>query len=167
MHFIDRPTRRHLESTVLRLLPMSLLASMLAAAAMAQAGKIDFEVLPVPENMGLSDSHSNTVLRSARDWRTWLNNLPGVVENLPIIDFDRETLLVANAGYKTGGPYDVMFDSITDTGNEILVHVSVSGPAKCPSVPEAGHYVAMVLIPHTDKPVHFEVTTKDSTCGRR
>jgi hypothetical protein len=166
MHFIDRPTRRNFESTVSRLLPISLLVSMLAAAAMAQAGKIDFEVLPVPEHLGLSDSHSNSVLRSAQDWKTWVNNLPGVVENLPIIDFDRETLLVANAGYKTGGPYDVMFDSITDTGNEILVHVSVSGPARCPSVPESGHYVAMVVIPHTDKPIHFEVTTKDSTCAR-
>jgi len=166
MHFIDRPTPPTLESTGMRLLAISLLAGMFSAAAIAQAGKIEFEVLPVPENLGLSDSHSNTVLRSAQDWRTWINNLPGVVENLPTIDFDRETLLVANAGYKTGGPYDVMFDSITDTGNEILVHVSVSGPQRCPSVPEAGHYVAMVVIPHTDKPVHFEVSTKDSTCAR-
>jgi hypothetical protein len=72
----------------------------------------------------VSESRSSAVIRSARDWNIWVSNLPDIPENLPAIDFEHYTLLVANAGYKANGPYDVKFDSVTDTGNTILVHVS-------------------------------------------
>jgi len=143
-----------------------LLTLMLAAAAAAQEGKIEFQVLVVPPNLYISDSHSNAVIRSARDWKTWVVNLRTVPENLPSVDFEKYTLLIANAGYKTNGPYDVKFDSVTDTPNEIRVHITVSSPATCPAVPEAGHYVAMAVFPRTDKPVQFDVTTKNSICPR-
>ena len=152
----------------LRLLRIFVTMSVLAAPiAAAQEGKIEFRVLTVPANLNISDSRSNAVIRSKRDWNTWVNNLREVPEELPIVDFDQYTLLIANAGYKANGPYEVKFDSITDMPNEIRVHVTVAAPAVCPSEPEAGHYAAMVIFPHTDKPVQFDVTTKNSTCPRR
>jgi hypothetical protein len=137
---------------------------MLGASARAEDGKIDFQVLPVPPTLGLPDARSNFVIRSAQEWNTWLDKLTDAVEPLPSVDFERYTLLVANAGYKPHGPVAVKFDSVTDTGNEIRVHVSVAGPARCPPSPEPGHYAAMALIPQTDKPIQFDVSTLESTC---
>jgi hypothetical protein len=149
---------------MLRPLATTLLTLMLAAAATAQDGKFDFQVLPLPQNLGLSDGHTNFVIRSAEEWNAWVNNSPDVVEPLPTIDFERYTLLVANAGYKAHGPVVVKFDSVTDTGNEVRVHVSVTSPESCPREPESGHYAAMALIPHTDKPILFDVSNRDSDC---
>ena len=124
-------------------------------------------MLPVPSNLNVSERHSNAVIRSARDWNVWVNNLPNDVEDLPTVDFEHYTLLVSNAGYKTNGPYDVKFDSVTDTGDTIRVHVSVTGPVSCPAEPQAGYYVAMAIIPRTDKPIQFDVSTTNSGCRHR
>jgi hypothetical protein len=168
MHVIHPASPGNREPQPLRRLGISLLLAVLAASiAAAQEGKIEFRVLTVPPNLNISDSHSNAVIRSRRDWNTWVNNLREVPEDLPMVDFEQYTLLIANAGYKANGPYEVKFDSITDMPNEIRVHVAVTGPEICPAEPQAGHYVAMAIVPRTDKPVQFDVTTKNSTCPRR
>jgi hypothetical protein len=168
MHCIHPAPQGNRKPQLLRRLRIPLLVSVLATAiAAAQEAKIEFRVLAVRPNLNISDSHSNAVIRSRRDWTTWVNNLREVPEDLPTVDFEQYTLLIANAGYKTNGPYDVNFDSITDMPNEVRVHVTVSGPVVCPTEPEAGHYVAMAIFPRTDKPVQFDVTTKNSTCPRR
>jgi hypothetical protein len=168
MHGIHPASQGNRKPPTLGRLRISLLISVLAIAiAAAQEGKIEFRVLTVPPNLNISDSHSNAVIRSRRDWTTWVNNLREVPEELPTVDFEQYTLLIANAGYKPNGPYDVKFDSITDMPNEIRVHVTVSGPVVCPAEPEAGHFVAMAIITRTDKPVQFDVTTRNSTCPRR
>jgi hypothetical protein len=137
---------------------------MFGVSARADDGKIDFQVLLVPPTLGLPDSRANFVIRSSEDWNAWLDKLTEVVEPLPTVDFARYTLLVASAGYKPHGPVAVKFDSVTDMGNEIRVVVSVAGPASCPSSPEPGHYAVMALIPQTDKPIQFNVSTIESTC---
>ncbi len=152
---------------ILRRLATLLAAGALAASATAQSGKIDFQLLPLPQNLDLSDQHSNFVIRSAQDWNARAGDSPDATEPLPTIDFERFTLLVANAGYKANGPVVVTIDSITDMGNEIRVHVSVTSPKTCPQVPEAGHYAAMALIPRTDKPVQFDVSNRDTGCSHR
>jgi hypothetical protein len=157
---------RNEDHSVFRPISIVLIVSMFGASASASAedGKIDFQVLPVPPTLGLPDARSNFVIRSAEEWYAWLDKLTDVVEPLPTVDFARYTLLVANAGYKPHGPVAVKFDSVTDMENEIRVQVSVAGPASCPSSPEPGHYAAMALIPQTDKPIQFDVSTRESTC---
>jgi hypothetical protein len=165
MDFIRRPPLRNRKQKPLMLLGILFFTSMLAAATViAQEEKIAFQVLTVPPNLNISDSHSNAVIRTSRDWNTWVLNLREVPQKLPSVDFEHYTLLIANAGYKTNGPYEVNFDSLTDSPNEVRVHVTVTGPVSCPAVPEAGHYVAMVIFPRTDKPIQFDVTTRNSTC---
>src|ERR1700675_2765754 len=165
MDLIHGLPQQNRKQKTFRLLGIALLAAMLAAAsATAQEEKIEFQVLKVPPNLNISDSHSNAVIRSNRDWNTWLFNLREVPQKLPSVDFEHYTLLIANAGYKTNGPYEVKFDSVTDTPNEVRVHVTVTGPVSCPAVPEVGHYVAMAVFPRTDKPIQFDVTTINSTC---
>ncbi len=149
-----------------RLTATLLVVEMLAAGAAAQSGKIDFQLLPLPRNLDLSDEHSNFVIRTAQDWNARASSSPDVTEPLPTIDFDRYTLLVANAGYKAYGPVVVTFDSITDMGNEVRVHVSVTSPITCPQTPEAGHFAALALIPRTDKPMQFDVSNRDTGCSR-
>ena len=168
MDVIHPPPPGNSKPKTLKQLGIFVAMSVLAAPiASAQEGKIEFRVLTVPANLNISDSHSNAAIRSKRDWNTWVNNLRAVPEDLPIVDFDQYTLLIANAGYKTNGPYEVKFDSITDMPNEIRVHVTVTGPAVCPVEPEAGRFVAMAIVARTDKPVQFDVTTRNSTCPRR
>jgi hypothetical protein len=137
-----------------------------ARRSIAQTGQIEFQKLTIPSNFNVSESRSSAVIRSARDWNIWVSNLPDIPESLPSIDFEHFTLLVANAGYKANGPYDVKFDSVTDTGNTIIVHVSVTGPVSCPAQPQAAHYVAMAVIPRTNKPIQFDVSIGNSACRR-
>ena len=167
MGIIRRPPRPNQKLKALMLLEATLATLLLGAGAIAQSGEIAFQILAVPSDLNVSDSRSSAVIRSTRDWNVWVNNLPGLVENLPTVDFEQYTLLVVNAGYKINGPYDVKFDSVADTGNTVRVHVSVTGPESCPKEPQAGHYVAMAIIPRTDKPIQFDVSTRDSACARR
>ena len=150
-----------------RRLALALFIGLLGAGAAADEAKLDFQLLPLPRNVRLSDSHSNTVIRSTQEWSDWLGNLPEGVENLPTIDFDRYTLIVINAGYKTNGPYEIKVNSIIDASNEVRVRVTVTGPVPCPSAPVAGQYFAMVLIPQTDKPVQFDMSSSGSSCPRK
>jgi hypothetical protein len=166
MDIIHRLQQRKQRHKTPRPPKFALLSVILVATAIAQTQKIEFQTLPVPSNLNVSESRSSAVIRSTRDWKIWVSNLPDIPENLPTIDFDHYTLLVANAGYKANGPYDVKFDSVTDAGNIILVHVSVTGPAICPAQPQAAHYVAMAVIPRTDKPVQFDVSAGNSACRK-
>ncbi len=143
---------------------VALLAIAFASVALAQEGKIVFQPLSLPASLGLPDRHANFVLRSLQDWNAWLDKLSVVADPLPTVDFERYTLLVASAGYRAHGPVVVTFDSIIDMGNVVQVHVSVTSPPACPQVPEAGHYAAMALIPRTDKPVEFDVSSTDREC---
>ena len=147
-----------------RSLATILLLSTLAATAAAQDDKIPFQVLALPPTLGLPDGHANFVIRSAQQWDVWANNLTAVAEPLPPIDFERYTALVASAGYKEHGPVVVSFDSITDVGNVIRVHVTVTSPTNCPPQAVAGHYAAIALIPRADKPVQFDVSNRDTSC---
>lgn len=121
-------------------------------------------MVPLTPALGLPDGHTNFILRTAEQWAAWANNLAALVDPLPSVDFDRYTALIASAGYKAHGPVVVAFDSITDTGNVIRVHVTVSNPASCPQQPVPGHYAAMALIPRTDKLVQFDVSNRDIGC---
>ena len=159
--------RRDQRPSTLRRVALALLMGAFAATAAADEAKMEFQVLPPPRNVRLSDGHSNTVIRSTQEWSDWLGDLPEGVENLPTIDFGRYTLLVINAGYKTNGPFEIKINSITDAGNEVHVRVTVTGPAQCPQAPETGQYFAMVLIPQTDKPVHFDMSSIGGNCSRK
>jgi hypothetical protein len=147
---------------------IALLLVTLVAAVAADDDKIPFQVLPLPPTLGLPDRHDNFVIRSAQQWDIWANNnLTVVAEPLPSIDFERYTALVASAGYKEHGPVVVSFDSITDMGNVIRVHVTVTTPTTCPPQAVAGHYAAIALIPHTDKPIQFDASNRDTSCPYR
>jgi hypothetical protein len=150
-----------------RPLAIALLVFMLTTIAMAQDGKIPFQVVPLSPTLGLPEGHTNFVIRSAEEWYVWTNNLTLVDEPLPTIDFEQYTALVASAGYKEHGPVVVTFDSITDAGNVIRVHVSVASPVSCPAQAVSGHYAAMALIPRTDKPIQFDVSNRDTSCPYR
>lgn len=148
-----------------RPLRTALLLSMLAAATVAaQDEKIPFQVLSLPPTLGLPDRHENFVIRSPQQWDVWANNLTAGAETLPPIDFERNTAIVASAGLKEHGPVVVSFDSITDAGNVVRVHITVSSPTTCPPHSVPGHYAAIALIPSTDKPVQFDVSSRDSNC---
>ena len=150
-----------------RALAMALLTSMPTTFATAQDGKIPFQVIPLSPTLGLPENHTNFVIRSAEQWYVWTNNLTAIDEPLPVIDFAQYTALVASAGYKEYGPVVLAFDSISDAGNVIRVHVSVTSPASCPAQPVSGHYALMALIPRTDKPIQFDVSNRDTSCAQK
>ncbi len=141
-----------------------LLAAAQVAAGTADEDKIPFQLLTLPPSIGLPDSHANFVIRSPQQWDFWANNLTSIDEPLPSIDFERYTAIVASAGYKEHGPVLVSFDSIIDTGNVVRVHVTVSSPTTCPPQAVPGHYAVIALIARTDKPVQFDVSSRDTYC---
>ena len=149
---------------MIRPLATALLLSALVTAVAAEDDRIPFQLLALPPTLGLPDSRANFVIRTAQQWDVWANNLTSVDEPLPLIDFERYTAIVASAGYKEHGPVVVSFDSITDTGNIIRVHITVSSPATCPPQSVPGHYAAIALIPRADKPVQFDVSNRDTSC---
>jgi hypothetical protein len=150
-----------------RPLTIALLLFVLLTATAAEDDKVPFQVLSLPPTIGLPERHDNFVIRSAQQWEIWANNLTFVAEPLPSIDFDRYTALVASAGFKEHGPVSVIFESITDAGNVIRVHVSVTTPTSCPPQPVPGHYAAIALIPRTDKPIQFDASNRDTNCPYR
>jgi hypothetical protein len=149
---------------MIRSVATTLLLSTLVTAMAADDDKIPFQVLPLPPTLGLPDSRANFVIRSAQQWDLWANNLTSIAEPLPPIDFERYTAIVASAGFKEHGPVVVAFDSITDTGNVIRVHITVSSPPTCPPHSVPGHYAAIALIPRADKPFQFDVSNRDTSC---
>jgi len=149
---------------MIRSVATALLLSTLATAMAADDDKIPFQVLPLPTTLGLPDGRANFVIRSAQQWDLWANNLTAIADPLPPIDFERYTAIVASAGFKEHGPVVVAFDSITDTGNVIRVHITVTSPTTCPPQSVPGHYAAIALIPRADKPVQFDVSNRDTHC---
>jgi hypothetical protein len=84
---------------------------------------------------------------------------------MPEIDFDRYTLLVAKAGVKPSGGFDVVFASLTDLSTLSVGVLETTPGHDCVSATVLIHPVAMALIPHTDKPISFRIATAVVDCS--
>jgi hypothetical protein len=83
---------------------------------------------------------------------------------MPEIDFDRYTRLVANAGVKPSGGFEVTFTSLTDLSTLGVGVLETTPGHDCAVGTVLTQPVALALIPHTDKPITFRIATAAVDC---
>lgn len=119
---------------------------------------------------GLVDSMRAVVRDSAR-WRLlWerLNQPFYPQPALPLIDFQREMVVVAALGAKSSGGYDLIIESAELDSSGIEVALRRENPAPgCPVAAVMTQPADLARIPASEQPVRFRERTVVVPCGGR
>lgn len=84
----------------------------------------------------------------------------------PGIDFQRNTLLVIALGSRSSGGFGVAIESIREFPSEIQVTAyEITPSGDCVVAAVVTHPIAYALIPHTQKPVHFQLHKVSASCS--
>jgi hypothetical protein len=87
------------------------------------------------------------------------------------VDFTQKTLLVVTTGSNPAHVYSLAIESVMESATNITVNViEVIPRKKCGDqlfdvIQVVHHPVALILIPKTTKPVHFDATQVENTCN--
>jgi hypothetical protein len=140
----------------------------------ADARELDFKSFDT-QHGPTSNVPTYRSIRSRNEWMSWWKR-PRVVfggseaTTLPLseIDFEHQTLLIADSGPKPAG-YSVAFQSVDDVGASIHVTVVEKSPGpRCQYVAMPTHPMAMAtamaLIPRMTKPIRFEIKKAVDDC---
>jgi len=137
---------------------------------------MDFQVIH-PSFVGFSKTPAYFAIRSRDELETWakqplnddVSQMPRGAPRLPLphIDFDHFTLLIANAGTKGSSGFSVAFTSVFSLPSAIYANVVEIAPTgtTCAIMSIETHPVALVLIPKTDQPIQFNVSTARTDCA--
>jgi hypothetical protein len=109
-------------------------------------------------------------VHSQTEWNAlWQTLFPTHVEphgEAPYVDFSRFTMLVAALGARPGGGYSVVIQHARDDGATVRISVLEVRPGKgCAETALVTYPISIVLIPRTDRPVHFERDVEDFNCN--
>jgi hypothetical protein len=113
------------------------------------------------------DEPDRIVVRSPAEWaavwRQW-ETRQGVKTDPPTVDFETEMVFVAALGTRSYSGDVIVIDSLTETTDELVVHVRTRGPRGC----IVGHLVSQptvaVAAPARPKPVRFVDRVQRSDC---
>lgn len=84
---------------------------------------------------------------------------------VPVLDFQKFTLLVASSGTKGNSGYSVAFSSVRESHGQIAVSVLDIGPgSNCPTSQEMTNPRVFALIPKTAKSINFFVRRAVKDC---
>ena len=76
--------------------------------------------------------------------------------SLPVIDFDREMIVVASLGTRPSGGYDVVIDGAEQDSTGIQISIRVATPAAgCPVSAVTTQPIDLARIAASDQPVRF------------
>jgi hypothetical protein len=155
----------------LRGLLIALITFVAAGPIHAQVTPIDFQVIHLPRQYGLS----NAPYVAIRTQEAWEKLRPESSKNptatpIPKIDFNKFILLIANTGVKPSSGYKIIFDSVDVApapSNKMAttVHVIEMTPGNCPAFAHLADSVSYVLIPQTTNEIRFVITKADSNCA--
>jgi hypothetical protein len=121
-----------------------------------------------------------TAVQSEPKWRKlWAELEPRLPRDMgqsaphsfPRIDFTRQTLLVAALGTKPTGGFSLSIESVVESPASITVNLVALSPRKgCGDAiygitQIATHPIALLLIPKTSKPVHFDTRQVEPACN--
>jgi hypothetical protein len=87
------------------------------------------------------------------------------------VDFTQKTLLAVTTGSNPAHVYSLAIESVMESATNITVNViEVIPRKKCGDqlfdvIQIVHHPVALILIPKTTKPVHFDATQVENTCN--
>jgi hypothetical protein len=161
-------------------------ATLLAVNATANAtppySKVDFQVVHFPHGP-LSAQPAFFAIRTETEWLDWWNaRLSGQQPNKepeqsppnealvalrvpPKIDFDHSTLVVASLGAKMGTGHSVYIAWVTERPEAVEVGVNETNiNGKCTILTAVSIPAALALIPKTDKPIRFRLSTVKGDC---
>jgi len=100
-----------------------------------------------------------TVIRDSTAWRRiWerINRPFMPAPSLPVIDFDREMIVVASLGTRPSGGYDVVIDGAEQDSTGIQISIRVATPAAgCPVSAVTTQPIDLARIAASDQPVRF------------
>jgi PrcB C-terminal len=121
-----------------------------------------------------------TAIQAEPEWRKlWAELEPRLPRDMresaphpfPRIDFTRQTLLIAALGTKPTGGFSLSVESVTENPASITVNLVALNPGKGCGDAIYGitqittHPIAMLLIPKTSKPVHFDTMQVEPACN--
>lgn len=128
-----------------------------------------------PHNSG-TDGPLSVALSSEKEWQNlWDRIEPRLSRDelqrkphpAPKIDFDRFTLLVVALGSRPTGGFSVVFHAVREYPSRLdVTAVELKPGADCVVTTAVTHPIAFVLIPHTQKVVHFDVRNAAIACGK-
>jgi len=100
-----------------------------------------------------------TVIRDSTAWRRiWerINRPFMPAPSLPVIDFDREMIVVASLGTRPSGGYDVVINGAEQDSTGIQISIRVATPAAgCPVSAVTTQPIDLARIAASDQPVRF------------
>jgi hypothetical protein len=159
-----------------------LLTVQLIARAAPPYSQVDFQVVHFPHGP-LSAQPAFFAIRTETEWLAWWNarvsnrqpnNEPdqsppnealAALRVAPKIDFDHSTLVVASLGAQLGTGHSVYIAWVTDRPEAVEVGVNETNLiGKCTIPTAVSIPAALVLIPKTDKPITFRLSTMRTDC---
>lgn len=106
-----------------------------------------------------------TVVQNQKEWNRILEKYKIKSLDSNLVDFAKDTLLVAFIGSRTSGGYSVNFEKIEDRGSILVAYIVEVEPGENCLVTQSITYpIHIVKIPKTDKKVQFIKRTKTSVC---
>jgi hypothetical protein len=152
-----------------------LLALVVATLAIAQAVGIDFQVIHLSRHPAIVEKY--TAVRSQEAWNAlWPTdskdpNLPPI----PVIDFKKFILLIANSGPKPSSGYSTVFTSVraypeamkgaVPTKMVTSVQIVEISSGNCPVMTQLTNSFAYALIPQTTNEIRFSISRAASDCS--
>jgi hypothetical protein len=144
--------------------------------------QIDFQVVHFAHGL-LPAKPTFFAIRTESEWLAWWNARMSVQESnkgpdssppnealaalrvSPKIDFDHSILVAASLGAKLGTGHSVYIAWVTERPEAVEVGVNEADiHGKCTILTAVSIPVAMALIPKTDKPIRFRVSTSTTDC---
>jgi hypothetical protein len=157
-------------------------SALLGPISVAADDRLDFRVIH-PIHGRLSEAPSYFAIRSRKELVAWWNGQesrpqsppapaklnappsPATAQSLGDIDFDRYTLIVANAGSKPSSGFGVAITSVL-VRDTVSVSVLETVPGvNCPRLTELTHAESFALIPNTKLPIRFFIITATVDCN--
>jgi hypothetical protein len=158
---------------ILQQLLIGLLALMVATLAVAQAPGIDFQVIHLSRHPAIVEKYPAVRSQEAWDalWPADSKDPP-----IPIIDFKKFILLIANFGPKSSSGYSTIFTSVRNypeamngaaSSNKMVTSVQILevSSGNCPVMTQITYPVAYALIPQTSNEIRFSISKANSDCS--
>jgi hypothetical protein len=139
---------------------------LLSTTSFAQTGFVNYTVL----NSALLriSAPTNVVIRTLSQWKTFYQkNTVGIINPapLPIIDFNKQEVIVLSNGSQATGGYTLLVSSVNETVQNIVVNsLFVKPSANCVVTMMITYPASLIVIPKNAKPVQFSQQQIENAC---
>ncbi len=145
----------------------SLLSSLFPSPATAETETQKWRLITSGTQSNIEEA-TQQIIQTPEQWRKWwmdhtnTRDQPDSQEaQLPKVDFNKETILIATLGMRSTGGHTVQFSEIRHEGDTLKAVITSSSPAPDAMVTMALTYpFAVIAIPKHEGPIEFVATAK-------